>query len=73
MQAAPEVHLVRVTADDGEIQIWLAATSRDQAVDLVLDAIPEGWAVSLMQRQLTAGHGLTLNMTPGEVRRHEMS
>ncbi|SDD16458.1 hypothetical protein SAMN05216337_1008109 [Bradyrhizobium brasilense] len=73
MQAALEVHLVRVTTDDGEVQIWLAATSRDQALDLVLDAIPEGWAVSLMQRQLTAEHISMLDMMLGEARRHEMS
>jgi hypothetical protein len=51
MQQATEVHLVRVTTDEGEIQIWLAATSPDEAVDRVLDEIPEGWAVSLIQRQ----------------------
>ena len=73
MQPALEVHLVRVTTDDGEVQIWLAATSRDQALELVLDAIPEGWAVSLIQRQLSAEHILMLNMTLGEVRQHRVS
>lgn len=73
MQPATEVQLVRVTTDDGEIQIWLAATSRDQALDSVLDAIPEGWAVSLIQRQLAAEQILLLNMVLGEVRRHQVS
>ncbi|MFQ3456531.1 hypothetical protein PMN64_24930 [Bradyrhizobium sp. UFLA01-814] len=31
MQQATEVHLVRVTTDEGEVQIWLAATSREEA------------------------------------------
>ncbi len=73
MQKATEVHLVRVTTDDGEVQIWLAATSREEAVDRVLDAIPEGWAVSLIQRQLAADHLPILNMAIGEVRRHQVS
>ncbi|WP_316399388.1 hypothetical protein [Bradyrhizobium sp. 33ap4] len=73
MQQAIEVHLVRVTTDDGEVQIWLAATSREEAVDRVLDAIPEGWAVSLIQRQLAADHIPILNMAAGEVRRHQVS
>ncbi|MGY2847016.1 hypothetical protein ACVIWU_003109 [Bradyrhizobium sp. USDA 4509] len=38
-----------------------------------LDAIPEGWAVSLMQRQLTAEHISMLNMMLGEARRLGMS
>ena len=33
---APEVHLVRVTADDGTWRIWLAATARD--VESLLDS-----------------------------------
>ncbi|OKO74602.1 hypothetical protein AC629_34910 [Bradyrhizobium sp. NAS80.1] len=69
---ATEVHLVRVITDDREVQIWLAATSRDQALDLVLEAIPEGWAVNLIQRQLAAEHVLALNMKPGEVRQHRL-
>ncbi|WP_316399278.1 hypothetical protein [Bradyrhizobium sp. 33ap4] len=73
MQLATEIHLVRVTTDDGEVQIWLAATSREKAVDRVLDEIPEGWAVSLIQRQLAADHVPILNMAVGEVRRHRLS
>ncbi|MBR0800938.1 hypothetical protein JQ615_36805 [Bradyrhizobium jicamae] len=65
--------MVRVITDDGEVQLWLAATTQDQALDLVLDAIPEGWAVSLIQRQLAAEHVLMLNMVLGEVRRHHVS
>ncbi|OMI08738.1 hypothetical protein BSN85_17415 [Bradyrhizobium brasilense] len=73
MRPASEVHLVRVTTDDGEVQIWLAATSRDEAVDRVLDQIPEGWAVSLIRRQLADEHIPALNISAGEVRRHLVS
>ncbi|MCA6105510.1 hypothetical protein [Bradyrhizobium australafricanum] len=73
MQPATEIHLVRVTTDDGEVQIWLAATSREEAVDRVLEEIPEGWAVSLIQRQLATEHIPALNMAAGEVRRHLVS
>lgn len=41
---AGRFHLVRVTTDDRTHQLWAAATSREEAVDRVLDAIPEGWA-----------------------------
>ncbi|MVT69443.1 hypothetical protein GPL21_30560 [Bradyrhizobium pachyrhizi] len=64
---------MRVTTDDGEVQVWLAATPQDQAVDQVLDAIPEGWAASLIKRPLPAEHIPALNMMPGEVRRHLVS
>ncbi|WGS05245.1 hypothetical protein MTX26_29550 [Bradyrhizobium sp. ISRA443] len=66
---AHEVHLVRVTTDDGERQIWLAATSREDAVDRVLDAIPEGWAASLIERQFSAEDAAALNLMSGEVRK----
>ena len=32
------VHLVRVTTDEREYQLWAAATPREQAVRLVLNA-----------------------------------
>jgi 23S rRNA C2498 (ribose-2'-O)-methylase RlmM len=65
--------LVRVTIDNGERQVWLAATERDQAVDYVLDAIPDGWTASLVQRELSRPEVEALNMKPGEVRRHQVS
>jgi len=43
------VHLVCVITDDGEPQIGLAATERAKAVDCVLDAVPEGYAASLVE------------------------
>ncbi|QOG17604.1 hypothetical protein [Bradyrhizobium sp. SEMIA] len=68
-----QVHLVRVTTDSGERQLWLAATERGAAVDRVLDAIPEGWAASLVERELDTDLTASLNMQPGEVRRHVVS
>ena len=59
--------------DSGERQLWLAATGRDEAVDRVLDAVPEGWTASLVQRELPAAEAAALNMRPGEVRRHRES
>jgi hypothetical protein len=67
------VYLVRVITDDGEPQIWLAATERAKAVDYVLDAVPEGWTASLVERELTADDAALLNMKPGEVRQHRLS
>ncbi|PAY06795.1 hypothetical protein CK489_28530 [Bradyrhizobium sp. UFLA03-84] len=70
MQPAQEIHQVRVTTDDGEVQIWFAATPLEAALDGVLDMVPEGWTVSLIRRQLGADQVAALNMTTGEVRRH---
>jgi hypothetical protein len=68
-----KVHLIRVTTDDGEGQFWLAATPREEAVDRVLDAIPEGWAASLVERQLSDELVAALDMSPGQVRQHQVS
>jgi hypothetical protein len=73
MQSAHEIHVVRVTTDDGERQLWLAAIGRDEAVDRVLDAIPEGWTATLIERKLSDEQTAGLNMAPGEVRRHQLS
>ena len=72
-QRATEIHLVRVTTDDGEIQIWLAATSFEQALDRVLEAIPQGWTVGLVSRSLAPEHAAGFDMAEGEVRRHVVS
>ncbi|PDT72257.1 hypothetical protein CO683_03785 [Bradyrhizobium ottawaense] len=59
--------------DSGERQLWLAATARDNAIDAVLDAVPEGWTAGLVQQELGADVAAALNMQPGEVRRHKVS
>lgn len=67
-----EVYLVRVTTDDRAWRLWLAATPREEAVQRVLDVIPEGWTAVLLNR-LNPKDAATLNMTPGQVRelRHD--
>lgn len=67
------VQLVRVTTDDGEKQLWLAATPREDAVDRVLDAIPEGWAASLVECHPSDEVVAAWDMTAGEVRQHRVS
>ena len=62
------IHLVRVTTDDRTHQLWAAATSREEAVDRVLDAIPEGWAARLLDRSLEPRENAVRGMTAGEVR-----
>jgi hypothetical protein len=65
------VHLVRVTTDDREHRLWVAAGSPEEAVSLVLNVIPEGWTASLSQEQLTPDEVTVLNLKPGDV--HEIT
>lgn len=73
MQFATEVHLIRVTTDDRSIQLWLAATPLDEALDRVLDAVPEGWSTALLRRRIPPDVVADLQMAVGEVRRHHVS
>ena len=65
---AHHVHLVRVTTDDREQRLWAAATSRDDAVDYVLNAVPEGWTARLLDETLEPRAEAVQTMMPGEVR-----
>jgi hypothetical protein len=65
---AHPVHLVRVTTDDLEQRLWAAATSRDDAVDCVLNAVPEGWTARLMDETLAPRAAAVQGMIAGEVR-----
>ena len=67
-QARGGVHLVRVITDDLEYQIWVAATSRDEAVSRVLDCVPEGWSASLLEQSLDPNKAAGLKLRPGDVR-----
>ncbi|MBV8700645.1 hypothetical protein [Bradyrhizobium sp.] len=61
------VHLVRVLTDDRANRLWVAAASSpEEAVNLVLSAIPEGWSASLLQEQLTPAEIEGLNLKHGE-------
>ena len=67
--------IVEVTADDWSAgrprkELWVAAAKPDQALTLVLEAVPEGWTGelvidSLPQQQQTSLE--KLNLKPGEV------
>ena len=63
-----EAHLVRVTTDDRDRRVWVAAMPRTEAVTAVLNAIPEGWSACLLSNKLRAIEIQTLNLKPGEVR-----
>ena len=62
------IYLVRVTTDDREHRLWAAATSREQAVNRVLDEVPEGWTARLMDDRGDAGHDGLVGMKPDEIR-----
>jgi hypothetical protein len=64
-----EICVVRVTPDDSKPELWAAATSREQAVDRVLGAVPEGWSAFLLDTRLTDTEMQSLAMISGEVRR----
>jgi len=63
--------LVEVVSDNSDIpkrQLWVAAAKPDQAVTLVLCAIPVGWTASLAGERLPPKQEAVLNLKPGEVR-----
>ena len=61
------VYLVSVLTDDRANRLWLASgSSADEAVSLVLDAIPEGWSARLAQENLTLAEMEGLDLKQGE-------
>ena len=63
------IRLVQVTTDDREHQLWVAATPREDAVNSVLDAVPEGWTAALLTSRVTPQEADALQLRPGEVRK----
>jgi hypothetical protein len=64
--------LVEVVTDSYDIpkrQLWVAAAKPDQAVTLVLCAVPVGWTASVATERLPPEQEATLNLQPGEVRK----
>ena len=49
-------------------QLWVAAAKPDQAITLVLCAIPVGWTASIADERLPAEQEAVLNLKPSEVR-----
>lgn len=62
---ADDIYLVRVTTDDRTFRFWAAATPREQAVDSVLAAVPEGWSACLLDVTLKPE---TLALANGKIR-----
>ncbi len=66
------VYLVRVLTDDRASRFWIAAgSSPEDAVRLVLNAVPEGWSASPAQVQLSPAELEEVNLKQGEV--HEIT
>ena len=66
--------IVEVTADDfgtrPRKQLWVAAAKPDQALTLVLSAVPEGWTARLAAERLTPKQLEALEdlrLKPGEI------
>jgi hypothetical protein len=60
--------LVRVTTDDRAHQLWVAsAFSDEEALTMVLEAIPEGWTAALLANKLKPFEIEVLNLKQGEV------
>jgi hypothetical protein len=49
-------------------QLWVAAAKPEQAITLVLCAVPVGWTAAIADGRLTPEQGALLNLKPGEVR-----
>jgi hypothetical protein len=63
--------LVEVVSDSSDIpkrQLWVAAARPDQAVTLVLCAVPVGWTAAVADERLPPEQEAVLNLKPGEVR-----
>jgi hypothetical protein len=64
--------LVQVATDNlaglPKKQLWVAAAKPDQAITLVLCAVPVGWTAAIADGRLTPEQGALLNLKPGEVR-----
>jgi hypothetical protein len=51
-----------------EHQLWAAACPQDEAVEQILNAVPEGWTAALLPNRLKPTEIEALNMKAGEVR-----
>lgn len=67
-----ELTLVEVATDSSvsglpKRRLWVAAAKPEQAITLVLCAVPLGWTASLADGRITPEQEAILNLKPGEV------
>ncbi len=63
-------HIVRVMTDSRDQHLWLAAAPPADAINLVLDAVPEGWAAALLANYvLSPSEAASLHLGPGGIRK----
>ena len=70
------VELVEVTTDNldrglPKKQLWIAAAPPEQAIALVLAAVPEGWSATLAEGRLRQDDIALLELVPGDI--HELT
>jgi hypothetical protein len=66
------VEVTSVDAPQPKKQMWLALAKHNQALTLVLAAVPEGWTAEIVPTVLTAKQQRMfeeLNLSPGDVYR----
>jgi hypothetical protein len=63
-----EVETDHLATGNPKRQLWVAAAKPDQAVTLVLTAVPVGWTGTIAAESLTPEQEAMLNLKPGEVR-----
>jgi|1186.fasta_scaffold52316_3 hypothetical protein len=69
-----DVQIVEVRTDDHAVrgiarrEYWAAAAAPEQALMLVLDAVPEGWAVSLSDASAAEILAGGVKLRPGDAR-----
>jgi len=73
MAFGAEIYLVEVSTDDlvrglPKKQLWAVSATQEQAVALVLAAVPEGWSAVLTDGRLKPEEVALLNMHTGDVR-----
>jgi len=63
-------HIVRVLTDSRDQHLWLAVAPADEAVTRVLNAVPEGWAATVLPGcDLSSAEVAALRIGPGNVRK----
>jgi len=57
-----------VRDDEGRFRLYAVAAARKQALNELLNVVPEGWSTSLLQEQPSGQIIAALNTNAGEVR-----